>query len=221
MAVNRGKKSITLDPRTKEGNKMALDLAAKCDVLVENFAPGVMKKMGLSYADVTRVNPKIVYCSMSGFGQDGPSANRLAFDLVAQGMGGLMSLTGFPDSPPTKCGPSVADMGGGLYADVAILSALHHREKTGEGQFIDISMQDCIWAMTTVEAAGTYFLEGRVPQRIGNQYQNIVPWDSYPAKDGFVIICIVTVGHFQKFCELMGRPDLAGDPDSLPLVARV
>jgi crotonobetainyl-CoA:carnitine CoA-transferase CaiB-like acyl-CoA transferase len=221
MVVNRGKKSITLDPRSSEGHKIALDLAAKCDILVENFAPGVMKKLGLNYDEVLKVNPKIIYCSMSGYGQDGPSANKPAFDMIAQAMGGMMSLTGFPDSPPTKCGPSVADMGGGLYADVAILAALHYREKTGEGQFLDISMQDCIWAMTTPEAAGAYFIEGRKPNRIGNEYQNIVPWNAYPASDGFVIICIVTVGHFQKFAELMGRPDLISDPESLPLVSRV
>jgi CoA:oxalate CoA-transferase len=221
MVVNRGKKSITLDMRADDAKAIALDLISKSDILVENFAPGVMKRLGLGYEEAANANPRIIYASMSGFGQEGPSSNRLAFDMVAQAMGGLMSLTGFPDSPPTKCGPSVADMGGGLYAAVAILAALHHREKTGEGQFIDISMQDCIWAMTAVEAAGAYFVNKRVPSRIGNEYQNIVPWNAYKAKDGFVIICIVTVGHWQKFAELIGRPDLASDPDSLPLVSRV
>jgi CoA:oxalate CoA-transferase len=221
MVVNRGKKSVTLDLRSKEGREIALDLIKKSDILVENFAPGVMKKLGLSYEDAVKVKPDIIYASMSGFGQEGPSANRLAFDMVAQAMGGLMSLTGFPDSPPTKCGPSVADMGGGLYATVAVLAALHYRDKTGEGQYIDMSMQDCIWAMTAVEAAGSYFINGTVPHRIGNEYQNIVPWNAYKAKDGFVIICVVTVGHWQKFADLIGRPDLVSDPDSLPLVWRV
>jgi CoA:oxalate CoA-transferase len=221
MVVNRGKKSITLDLRSKDGRQIALDLISKSDVLVENFAPGVMKKLGLSYDDAIKVSPNLIYASMSGFGQEGPSSNRLAFDMVAQAMGGLMSLTGFPDSPPTKCGPSVADMGGGLYAAVAILAALYHRLVTDKGQYIDMSMQDCIWAMSSVEAAGAYFVNGRVPHRIGNEYQNIVPWNAYKAKDGFVCICIVTVGHWQKFAGLMERPDLALDPQSLPLVSRV
>ncbi len=221
MVVNRGKKSITLDMRSKEGLAIAMELAAKCSILVENFAPGVMKRLGLDYDAICKVNPQIIYASMSGFGQTGPNANRLAFDMVAQAMGGLMSVTGFPDSPPTKCGPSFADMGGGLYTAVAILAALHHREKTGEGQFVDISMQDCVWAMSAVEAAGSYFIDGRVPGRIGNEYQNIVPWNAYKARDGFVIICIVTVGHWQKFAELMGRLDLASEMEMLPLVYRV
>jgi len=221
MVVNRGKKSITLDLHSKDAVQIALDLISRSDILVENFAPGVMKRLGLGYDAAVKVNPRLIYTSMSGFGQDGPSAGRLAFDMVAQAMGGLMSLTGFPDSPPTKCGPSIADMGGGLYAAVAVLAALNHRNATGEGQYIDISMQDCIWAMTAVEAAGAYFVDGRVPQRIGNEYQNIVPWNAYRARDGFVIVCIVTVGHWQKFASLIGRPDLVESPDSLPLVSRV
>lgn len=221
MAINRGKKSITLDLRKPEGRRIALDLAARCDVLVENFAPEVMKKLGLSYAEVGKINPRIIYCSMSGFGQEGPSARRLSFDMVAQSMGGMMSLTGFPDSPPAKCGPSVGDMGGGLYAGVAILAALYHRTQTGEGQYLDIAMQDCIWAMSSVESAGAYFIDGNVPGRIGNEYPNIVPWNAYHARDGYVIICIVTVGHYQKFSEIIGRPDLSDDPEKLPMVYRV
>lgn len=218
-AANRGKKSITLDIHTGEGNKIALDLAAKCDVLVENFAPGVMKRMGLSYADVVKVNPKIIYCSSSGFGQDGPGANRVAFDMVAQGMGGMMSVTGFPDSPPVRCGPAIADTATGLYAAIAILAALHHREKTGEGQSIDISMQDCVWALC-VDVVGTCFLEGRPPRRMGNQHENGTPYNAYTAKDGTVILCIVTPDQFQKLCELMGRPDLCSDPASRTMAAR-
>jgi crotonobetainyl-CoA:carnitine CoA-transferase CaiB-like acyl-CoA transferase len=221
MVVNRGKKSVTLDLKVREAQKVALDLIKKSDILVENFAPGVMKKLGLDYSEAIKVNKKLIYCSMSGFGQQGPSSDRLAFDMVAQAMGGLMSVTGHPQDGPTKCGPSVADMGGGLYAATAVLAALNHRNKTGEGQYIDISMQDCIWAMTAVEAGGAYFVDGRVPRQIGNQYQNIVPWNTYQAKDGHVVICVVTVGHWQKFAELMNRPDLVKDPEMLPLVWRV
>ena len=179
MTVNRSKKSVTLDPKTREAQKVALDLIAKSDILVENFARGVMKKLGLDYEAAKKVNPKLIYCSMSGFGQEGPGANLLAFDMVARDMGSLMTVSGFPDSPPARCVPSGAGTGGGLYAMVTVLAALNHRNRTGEGQYINISMQDCIRAMISVEAGGSYLLNGKAPGRVfkmsktpGNPFKN-------------------------------------------------
>jgi len=169
MMVNRSKNSVTLDLKTPKAQKVALDLIAKSDILVENFARGVMKKLGLDYKAAKKVNPKLIYCSMSGFDQEGPSANMLAFDMVAGDMGGLMSVSGFTDNPPAGCVPSVAGMGGGLYAMVTVLAALNHRHRTGKGQYINITMQDCIQAMVSVEAGGSYLLNGKVP---GNPFKH-------------------------------------------------
>lgn len=221
MSVNRGKKSVTLDVRSPEGKELVNKLLKRSDVMVENFAPGVMKKLGLDYESAKKINPRIIYASISGFGQDGPNSHRLAFDMVGQAMGGMMSVTGFGGNPPTKCGPSIADMSGGLYATIGVLAALHHRDMTGEGQYMDISMQDSVWAMTAPEAAGTYFLEGKIPSGMGNLHPSIVPWNTYKARDGYVAICILTVGHWQAFAELMGRNDLVKDPDSLVMTERL
>lgn len=221
MSVNRGKKSVTLDVRSPEGKELVYTLLKRSDILVENFAPGVMKRLGLDYESVKKINSRIIYASISGFGQDGPNSHRLAFDMVGQAMGGIMSVTGFKGNPPTKCGPSIADMGGGLYAAVGVLAALHHRNMTGEGQYMDISMQDCMWAMAAPESAGTYFLEGKIPSGMGNLHPSIVPWDTYKATDGYVAICILTVGHWQAFAELMGRKDLIQDPESLMMTERL
>ena len=166
MMVNRRKKSVTLDLETREAQKVALDLIAKSDILVENFTRGTMKKLGLDYKAARKVNPKLIYCSMSGFGREGPGADLLAFDMVARSMGGLMSVSGFPGSPPDGCVPPVADMGGGLYAMVTVLTALNHRNRTGEGQHINISMQDCIQAMSSVEAGSSYLSNGKAPGSI-------------------------------------------------------
>jgi CoA:oxalate CoA-transferase len=219
--LNRGKKSITLELREKEGQEIALGLIKKSDILLENFTPGVMGRLGLGYGRVSKLNPRLIYASLSGFGQTGPNAGRAAYDTVAQAMGGLMSVTGFPENPPTKCGPAVADLSGGAYTVIAIMAALQHRNTSGQGQQVDVSLQDCIWLMTAVETLAPYALSGHSAGRIGNMHPNIVPWNNYSAKDGYIVLCIVTVGQWQKMAEVIGRPDLVEDPDSLPLAARV
>jgi CoA:oxalate CoA-transferase len=219
--LNRGKKSITLELKSEEGREISLELAAKADILLENFSPGVMDRLGLGWEEVNKVNPNLIYASLSGFGQTGPNASRLAFDTIAQAMGGLMSVTGFPENPPTKSGPPIADLGGGAYTVIAILAALQYRNSSGKGQRVDISLQDCIWLMTAVESLGHYFLTGKSPGRMGNMHPGIVPWNAYRVKDGYSVICIVTIGHWQKMAEVMGRADLVSDPDTLSLASRV
>jgi crotonobetainyl-CoA:carnitine CoA-transferase CaiB-like acyl-CoA transferase len=219
--LNRGKKSITLELREPEGRQLALDLIAKADILLENFTPGVMDKMGLGYKDVKKVNRRLIYASLSGFGHYGPYTRKPAFDMVAQAMGGLMSVTGFPENPPTKCGPAVGDLSGGLYTTISILAALQYKNTTGLGQHIDISLQDCVWALTSVETLAPYFLLKQPAERIGNMHPQLVPWNAYRASDGYIVICIVTIGQWRDMARLMKRPDLIEDPDSLPLVERV
>lgn len=218
--LNRGKKSITLELRSEEGQKIARELIAKSDVLLENFTPGVMDRLGLGYKEMKIINPGLIYASLSGFGQSGPYACRPAFDIIAQAMGGLMSVTGFPENPPTKCGPAIADLAGGTNTVIAILAALQHRNATGMGQSIDISLQDSIWLLTAVETLAPYVLTGKSPGRIGNMHQGVVPWNVYQAKDGYVTLCAVTVGQWQKMAEVIGRPDLIEDPDQCPMVVR-
>jgi CoA:oxalate CoA-transferase len=219
--LNRGKKSITLELKSEEGREISLELAAKADILLENFSPGVMDRLGLGWEVVNKVNPNLIYASLSGFGQTGPNAARPAFDTIAQAMGGLMSVTGFPENPPTKSGPPIADLGGGAYTVIAILAALQHRNSSGKGQRVDISLQDCIWLMTAVESLGHYFLTGKSPGRMGNMHPGIVPWNAYKVKDGYAVLCIVTIGHWQKMAEVMGRMDLVSDPVTLSLASRV
>ncbi|MHB8085923.1 MAG: CaiB/BaiF CoA transferase family protein [Dehalococcoidia bacterium] len=219
--LNRGKKSITLELKSEEGQKIARDLIAKCDVVLENFTPGVMDRLGLGWEDAKKINPKLIYASLSGFGQTGPNAHKPAFDMVAQAMGGMMSVTGFPENPPTKCGPPIADLGGGAYTVIGILAALQYRNNTGVGQHIDISLQDFIWAMTSVESLAAYALTGTPPGRIGNMHPGIVPWNVYQAKDGYVVLTILTIGHWQKFGRIIGRPDLVADPDECRMVLRL
>jgi CoA:oxalate CoA-transferase len=218
--LNRGKKSVTLELKSEEGRNISLELAAKSDILLENFSPGVMDRLGLGWDVVKKVNPGLIYASLSGFGQTGPNASRPAFDTIAQAMGGLMSVTGFPDNPPTKSGPPIADLGGGAYTVIGILAALQHRNATGRGQHVDISLQDCVWLMSAVESLGHYFMTGKSPGRMGNMHPGIVPWNAYKVKDGYAVLCIVTIGHWQKMAEVMGRPDLTSDPDTLSLASR-
>ncbi len=219
--LNRGKKSITLEMRDEEGQRIARELIKRGDVLLENFTPGVMDRLNLGWKDVNELNPRIIYASLSGFGQTGPNAGRAAYDTVAQAMGGLMSVTGFPENPPTKCGPAIADLSGGAYTVIAILAALQHRNSSGRGQRVDVSLQDCIWLMTAVETLAPYVLSGHSAGRIGNMHPSIVPWNNYRAKDGYIVLCVVTIGQWQKLAEVIGRADLIEDPDTLSLASRV
>jgi crotonobetainyl-CoA:carnitine CoA-transferase CaiB-like acyl-CoA transferase len=210
LSYNRGKKSITLNLKSPKGQEIAKALAAKVDVLVENFAPGGMDRLGLSYQEISKINPRIIYASISGFGQTGPRRNDVSYDVVAQAMGGLMSVTGYPDGEPLKAGISLGDYMGGYNGAIAILAALYYRKITGEGQAIDVSMQDGIWAMVFPDRAN-YFDTHIVPKRLGNKLSSSAPFGAYNAKDGAVVICTITDPQWQKVLQSMGREDLIGE----------
>ncbi len=211
LSYNRGKKSITLNLKSPQGIEVAKKLAAKVDVLVENFAPGGMDRLGLSYDEIRKINPGIVYASISGFGQTGPRRNDVSYDVVAQAMGGLMSVTGYAGGEPLKAGISLGDYMGGYNGAIAILAALYYRKVTGEGQAIDISMQDGIWAMVFPDRAN-YFDTHEVPKRFGNKLSSSAPFGAYNAKDGYVVICTITDPQWHKVLQAMGRDDLITEP---------
>ncbi len=210
FSYNRGKKSVTLNLKDPKGVEIAKKLAAKVDILVENFAPGGMDRLGLSYEEVRKINPRIIYASISGFGQTGRRRNDVSYDVVAQAMGGLMSVTGQPDGEPLKAGISLGDYMGGYNGVIAILAALYYRTVTGEGQSIDISMQDGIWAMVFPDRAD-YFDTLEVPKRFGNKLSSSAPFGAYHSKNGYVVICTITDPQWQKVLQAMGREDLSGE----------
>jgi CoA:oxalate CoA-transferase len=210
FSYNRGKKSVTLNLKNPKGVEIAKKLGAKVDILVENFAPGGMDKLGLGYEVISKINPRIIFASISGFGQTGPRRNDVSYDVVAQAMGGLMSVTGYPDGEPLKAGISLGDYMGGYNGVIAILAALYYRTLTGEGQAIDISMQDGIWAMVFPDRAN-YFDTHIVPKRFGNKLSSSAPFGAYHAKDGYAVICTITDPQWQKVLQAMGREDLIGE----------
>ena len=213
VILNRGKRSITLNLNSEEGRRICRELVARCDVLVENFTPGVMEKLGLGYEELKTANPRLIYTSISGFGHTGPQRDRVAFDTVVQAMGGLISVNGHRNAPPTKVAPAIADFLGGMYGIISIQAALQHRQRTNEGQFIDVSMQDCIWAMIAIQFLPGYVLTGQEPQKLGNRQIECTPFSIYPTKDGNVVIAVVTVGQWQRFLEVIGREDLKNVPE--------
>lgn len=210
LSYNRGKKSVTLNLKNPKGLEIAKKLAAKADVLVENFASGVMDRLGLSYEVVSKINPRIIYASISGFGHTGPRRNDICYDVVAQAMGGLMSVTGYRDGEPLKAGISLGDYMGGFNGAIAILAALYYQKISGEGQAIDISMQDGIWAMVFPDRAD-YFDTHLVPKRLGNKLSSSAPFGAYHAKDGYVVVCTITDPQWQKVLQAIGREDLIGE----------
>ncbi|MCV0424104.1 MAG: CoA transferase [Roseibium sp.] len=214
LSSNRNKSSVAIDLASAEGQELIAELAAKADILVENFKVGDLKRRGLDYDTLKQRNPKLIYCSISGFGQTGPYAHRAGYDFLIQGMGGIMSLTGFPDDEggtETKCGVGIADVMCGMYATVSILAALNHRHATGEGQHIDISLLDAQVSWLINQGAG-YLVSGEVPGRLGNGHPTIVPYETFPAADQSFIIAVGNDTQFQKFCDVAGDPDLAKDP---------
>ncbi|HSE77794.1 MAG TPA: CoA transferase [Alphaproteobacteria bacterium] len=215
LSSNRNKRSLTLDIARPEGQVLARRLIGECDVMVENFKVGDMAKYGLAYEQLKPVAPRLVYCSITGFGQSGPYAPRAGYDLLAQGMGGIMSITGQPEgtpgSEPMKVGVGIADVMTGMYSTVAILAALRHRDATGEGQWIDMALLDTQVAWLINEAMN-YLLSGEVPKRRGNAHPNIVPYQVFPAADGYVLLAVGNDGQYRKFCEFAGAPELADDP---------
>jgi formyl-CoA transferase len=210
MAANRNKQSIAVDISTPEGQDIVLQLAARADIIIENYKPDGLVKYGLDHATMLKKHPGVVYCSISGFGQFGPNRDQPGYDLMAQGYGGVMSLTGDPDGPPTKVGVGIADVMCGMYATIGILAALRHRDKTGEGQHIDLSLVDAQMAWLINE--GTNFLtSGEAPKRRGNAHPNIVPYDAFETSDGHVLVAVGNDPQFIRFCDVIGRSDLGAD----------
>ncbi|MFN7236885.1 MAG: CaiB/BaiF CoA transferase family protein [Brevundimonas sp.] len=215
LCANRGKKSVELDIASPEGSAAVRRLAADCDVLVENFKAGGLKKYGLDHASLSAINPRLIYCSITGFGQDGPRARQAGYDYMIQAMGGLMSITGQPDgtpgAEPMKVGVAVVDLFTGLYAANAILAALLYARATGEGQHIDIALFDVQAAMLANQATN-FFVSGVAPTRMGNAHPNLAPYQPFPCTDGMVVIAVGNDGQFRQLCAALGAPDLGTDP---------
>ena len=213
LSINRNKRSLTLNLQDAQAQEVFMKLAQDIDVVVENFTPGVMGRFGLDYDAVKAINPKVVYCSISGFGQDGPYRNRPAYDQIMQGVGGLMSITGEPDGEPQKIGIAVTDIGAGMWSAFAIMAALNHRGKTGEGQYIDISMLDAQVAWLTYQAA-FFFANGEAPKRMGAAHPTLVPYQAFMCKDGkYINVAVGSERIWERFCQGMEREDLKDHPD--------
>jgi crotonobetainyl-CoA:carnitine CoA-transferase CaiB-like acyl-CoA transferase len=219
-STNRGKRSVAVDFSTPEGAETVRKLAAGADVLIENFKVGGLKKYGLDYESLKTVNPRLVYCSITGFGQTGPYAPRAGYDFIIQALGGLMSITGEPGREPQKVGVAVADIFTGLYAVVAIQAALRHAEKTGEGQYIDMALLDTQCSVLGNQNLN-YLVSGKAPVQMGNAHMNIAPYEVVPVKDGHIILAVGNDGQFQRLCGVLGLPELAADADFATNPARV
>lgn len=215
LCANRNKRSVAIDITQPAGQALVRELARQADVVLENYKVGGLAKYGLDYAALAKLNPRLVYCSITGFGQSGPYANRAGYDFLIQGMGGLMSVTGAkdgePGSGPQKVGVALTDILTGLYATVAVLGALAHRDRTGEGQYIDLALLD-VQVACLANQAMNYLATGVAPKRMGNAHPNIVPYQDFPTADGEMILAIGNDSQFVRFCELAGRPEWAGDP---------
>ncbi len=220
LASNRNKRSVAVDISTKEGVRIVKRLLEHCDVLIENFKVGGLKKYGLDYKTLSSEFPKLIYCSITGFGQTGPNAQKAGYDLIAQGYGGLMSITGEKDGEPMKVGVAVADILCGLYACTAILAALHHLNSKGEGQQIDIGLVDAQIA-SLVNMGTNYFLSKTDQERVGNQHPNIVPYQVFEVADGHLIVAVGNDSQFERLCNIFSRPDLAQDEKYTKNINRV
>jgi crotonobetainyl-CoA:carnitine CoA-transferase CaiB-like acyl-CoA transferase len=203
LSINRNKRSIALDLKSEGGAAALRRLIERADVLVENFSPGTATRLGFGWETARESNPRIVYASISGFGQTGPSSGRTAYDLILQGMSGMMSVTGPAGGPPTKLGVPIADIGAGMFAAFAIVAALFGRERTGEGQYVDVSMLGGQVAMLTYQA-GIYFATGQVPRPLGNAHPIVAPYDTFPTADGYVNVAVGNDGLWRRFCEAIG-----------------
>lgn len=210
-AANRGKHSIAIDMTTPEGQALIKRLAAEVDVVIENYKVGGLKKYGLDYDSLKAVNPALIYCSVTGFGQDGPYAERAGYDFMIQAMGGLMSVTGDADGQPMKVGVALVDVMTGLYACNAIQAALLHRNESGIGQYIDMALLD-VQVATLANQAMNYLVGGKPPVRLGNAHPNIVPYEAFPTADGHIILAVGNDTQFARFCALAGAPELADNP---------
>jgi len=206
--ANRGKRSIAVDFNSAEGQRTVKKLAARSDVLIENFKVGGLVKFGLDYKSLAPANPRLIYCSVTGFGQTGPSAARAGYDLMAQGIGGIMGMTGAPDGPPMRVGVPVGDIFSGVYATIGILAALVRREKTGRGGYVDSALVDAIVGTLAFQALN-YLVSGEIPKRIGNSHPNLVPYQEFPVANGRIIIATGNDAQYVKLCGILGAPELA------------
>lgn len=219
-SANRGKRSIELDFESEEGCRLVKKLAAKSDVLIENFKVGGLAKFGLDYKSLAPDCPRLIYCSVTGFGQDGPYAKRAGYDLMAQGMAGVMDLTGMPDGEPTRIGIPMSDIFTGCYSVIGILAALAAREKSGKGCYVDTSLVDSTVGVLSNQALN-YMVSGKVPKRIGNAHANIVPYQVFPTADGYAIVATGNDNQYVKFCNALGAPELARNPEYKDNVGRL
>lgn len=224
LSANRGKKSVSIDFTRPEGRELVCRLAEQSDILLENFKVGGLAKYGLDYASLKQINPRLIYCSITGFGQTGPYRQRAGYDFLIQGMGGLMSVTGKPDGEPgggpMKVGVAIVDIFTGMYASTAVLAAMAHRERTGEGQHIDLALLD-VQVATLANQATNYLVGDNAPQRLGNAHPNIVPYQALATADGHIILTVGNDGQFREFCTLIGCSELAADPRYATNAARV
>ena len=211
LAANRGKKSVAVDFSKREGREIVVALAKSCDVVIENFKVDGLKGLGLGYETLSAVNPRLIYCSISGFGQTGPHKDKPGYDLLVQAMGGLMSITGAPDGEPMKVGVAVADILTGLYATVAILAALNERRSSEKGQYIDLALLD-VQVATLANQGMNFLASGKVPQRHGNAHPNIVPYQAFATSDGHVVVAAGNDAQFARFAAILGVPELCEDP---------
>ncbi|HEX7693911.1 MAG TPA: CaiB/BaiF CoA-transferase family protein, partial [Sphingomonas sp.] len=219
-ATNRGKRSVALDFRTPEGQAAVREMIADADVVIENFKVGGLAKYGLDFASLAAINPRLVYCSITGFGQDGPYAHRAGYDFIIQGMSGIMDLTGDPAGEPQKIGVAFADIFTGLYAVIAIQAALAMRERTGRGQHIDMALLDTMTGVLANQAMN-YLVSGVSPTRLGNAHPNIAPYAAFPTADGWFILAVGNDGQFRRFCAIVGLDALGEDPRFATNPARV
>ena len=211
ISINRNKKSLTLNLKNERGKELLRDLIRKGDVVVENFRPGALDKLGFSWEEIHRINPAVIFASLSGFGQTGPRRSEPGFDVVIQGEGGIMSITGEPDGPPSKFGASIADITAGMLAAQGVLLSLYHREKTGVGQMVDVGMLDGQVALLTYHA-NNYFGTGKLPPRRGNKHPSITPYETYECKDGYFNLGVGNDSLWRRFCDAMGLGDIKEDP---------
>lgn len=208
--LNRGKKSITVNLKTEEGKEVFRGLVRECDILLENFRPGTMDRLGLGYDDLSKINPGLIYAAISGFGQTGPYRTRPGYDIIGQAMGGLLSITGWPDGPPTRSGTAIGDILSSLFCTIGILGSLKVRERTGKGQMVDVSLVDSVFAALE-NIPQMYYVNGHVPERIGNRYEFIYPYDTFKTTDGWVVIGIANDRLWDRFLEATGL-ELGNDP---------
>lgn len=211
LSINRGKKSIVIDLKSEQGVKLAKDLAAKCDVLIENYRPGVMDRLGLNYETLSAINPRLIYCSISGFGMTGPLRDRPSFDIVLQALSGALSVNGEPGRLPTKLGIPLGDLVGGINGPISILAALHERNVTGRGRLIDISLLDGMIGLLGYLAQLAFFT-GQDPQPQGSQHPNLVPYGVFPAKDGSIIVACLTNSFWVRICQALDMLERIDDP---------